>query len=84
MCYLKVLSKFHLWINLPYNAGPEESEEEPTKLLVKGLPESATEDILILTFEDERRQGGGRVNSVRIDRSNSSGIVEFESAEGRH
>ena len=53
-------------------------------MLVKGIPESATEDILIFTFEDERRQGGGRVNSVRIDRSNSFGIVEFESAAGRY
>ncbi|XP_060581706.1 uncharacterized protein LOC132738255 [Ruditapes philippinarum] len=52
-----------------------------TILKVCGLPTSIGTDSLISIFENTRRQGGGNVLRVDIDKNDSSALVEFEEAE---
>ncbi|XP_060601285.1 uncharacterized protein LOC132754645 [Ruditapes philippinarum] len=52
-----------------------------TILKVCGLPKSIGADSLIGIFENTRRQGGGNVLRVDIDKNDSSALVEFEEAE---
>lgn len=65
-------------VDTPANDEPVPSAE----VLVTGVPESATEDILEMLFENEPQSGGGPVESVTLDKSSSSGVVCFEDPAG--
>ena len=49
-------------------------------LIVRGLPQSTTEDTVLNYFENTRRSGGGAVEEVKIE--GSVARVKFESSEG--
>ena len=49
-------------------------------IIVRGLPQSTTEDTVLNYFENTRRSGGGAVEEVKIE--GSVARVKFESSEG--
>ena len=49
-------------------------------IIVRGLPQSTTEDTVLNYFENTRRSGGGAVEDVKIE--GSVARVKFESSEG--
>ena len=49
-------------------------------IIVRGLPQSTTEDTVLNYFENTRRSGGGAVVEVKIEGSEAR--VKFESSEG--
>ncbi|XP_053388844.1 interferon-induced very large GTPase 1-like [Mercenaria mercenaria] len=55
--------------------------KEPTMMLVGELPDDATDDFLVMFFENERRQGGGKVKTVEINFSKSHAIIEFDTSD---
>ncbi|XP_053388842.1 N-myc-interactor-like [Mercenaria mercenaria] len=59
----------------------ETNATRSTKIKVSGLPDSATDDVLIMFFENER-QGGGTVKSVTMYSDKHCAVIEFEEAEG--
>lgn len=50
---------------------------------VSGLPNGATEDLVINYFENVRRSKGGQVSSVLMQPEFQKCLVTFESAEGK-
>lgn len=50
---------------------------------VTGLPNGATEDLVINYFENVRRSKGGHVFSVEMKPEFQKCLVTFESAEGK-
>ena len=56
-------------------------EMECSKVLVRNLPEAANEVGLKMYFE-MRKNGGGPVKSVEINRSDKTAIVDFKNPEG--
>ncbi|XP_060567644.1 interferon-induced very large GTPase 1-like [Ruditapes philippinarum] len=76
-----------LLAGIEQNPGPiseSTSERTPanaTILKVCGLPKHIGIDSLINSFENTRREGGGKVLRVEIDENESSALVEFEEAE---
>lgn len=48
------------------------------KLLVTNIPAPADKDLLEMFFEDTKRQGGGPVRCVSLDRKENCAVVEFE------
>lgn len=76
-----------LLAGIEQNPGPiseSTSERTPanaTILKVCGLPKRIGIDSLINTFENTRREGGGKVLRVEIDENESSALVEFEEVE---
>lgn len=53
-------------------------DDRITKILVSGLPAAVDEDYLELLFE----KCGGSVNSVEIDREESTAVIEFDDPDG--
>ena len=60
------------------------NEGQLTKIVVKNLPPSASEQYLEMYFENTKRQGGGPVKAVEFYADDHVAIVEFESADGKH
>ena len=52
-------------------------------ILVKNLPPSVNADLLELFFESKRKQGGGPVKHVSLDKENHVAVIEFEEPEGK-
>ncbi|XP_053390076.1 uncharacterized protein LOC123531141 [Mercenaria mercenaria] len=52
--------------------------EKCSTIRVSGIPKAATEEILIMFFENEKRQGGGNVKKVCINKTDGSALVVFE------
>ena len=61
---------------------PQKPDKSPSKnLLVKNLPEAADEELLEMFFEHTKRQGGGPVKHVTLNKSDKMAIIEFENAD---
>ncbi|XP_053390075.1 interferon-induced very large GTPase 1-like, partial [Mercenaria mercenaria] len=54
---------------------------EPKTLLVNRLPNNISEEFLIMFFENEGRQGGGKVTKVEINPYRKCAIIEFEESQ---
>ena len=52
-------------------------------ILVAGLPDGATEDLVINYFENRKRSMGGPVSNVEISPELQTCKVTFESSDGR-
>ena len=50
---------------------------------VKGFSQNATEEDLILFFENENVSGGGPVKQVTIDHDKNTAVIVFEEEQGR-
>ncbi|XP_053390505.1 interferon-induced very large GTPase 1-like [Mercenaria mercenaria] len=51
---------------------------EPPMIKVSGFPDNIDEEILEMVFENEKKQGGGKIKAVTIDISEHTAIIEFE------
>ena len=51
-------------------------------ILVKNLPSSATHDSLMYKFEN-KREGGGDVESVTLDQEKKIALIEFKDPSGK-
>ena len=57
---------------------------QPTnKILVRNVPEASDEDHIQMFFEYEKKQGGGPVKGVTLNRDKQIAIVEFERESGK-
>jgi hypothetical protein len=70
-------------MNLLLESTSTRTSANATILKVCGLPKGIEIDSLMNTFENTRREGGGKVLGVEIDKNNSFALVEFEEAEGQ-
>ena len=76
-----------MYVLILFVAGPSRqqsmTEEPPTKIIVRNLPPSASEQFLEMYFENTRRQGGGPVTTVELYPDDNTALVEFETADGK-
>ena len=61
----------------------EKHKEAAKTIMVTFLAAKTTEDSLWNYFENERRSGGGAVESVNIQRDTGTAFVTFEDANGK-
>ncbi len=57
-------------------AEDESKQSTHKKLLVQGLPEGLNESYIELFFEDEKKSGGGEIQSVEI--IGNSAVIDFK------
>ena len=70
--------------NLEVTKETSEKHKEAAKtIMVTCLAEKTTEDSLWNYFENERRSGGGAVESVNIQHDTGTAFVTFEDADGK-
>ena len=56
--------------------------EPQCTVCVTGLNKSASEDLLELYFDNEKKSGGCNVQNIQIDESKRTAYVTFETEEG--
>ena len=56
--------------------------EPQCTVCVTGLNESASEDLLELYFDSEKKSGGCNVQNIQMDESKGTAYVTFETEEG--
>ena len=61
----------------------EKHKEAAKTIMVTCLAPKTTEDSLLNYFENERRSGGGAVESVTIQRETGKAFVTFKDADGK-
>ena len=61
----------------------EKHKEAAKTIMVTCLAPKTTEDSLLNYFENERRSGGGAVESVTIQRETGTAFVTFKDADGK-
>ncbi|XP_045168390.2 interferon-induced very large GTPase 1-like isoform X2 [Mercenaria mercenaria] len=65
------------------NPGPKDSEDGKdidmgNVIQVTGIPPHVDEDYLVLVFKNAKKQGGGKVKTVQLDRQTRIALIEFE------
>ena len=54
-----------------------------TTILVKELPEDASEEYILFYFESKRKSGGGPVTNVQLYSSHRCAVVSFKEEESK-
>lgn len=69
-------------VNVKSTKSSVKSVAKPSrKLLVQGLPDFVDEEYLEMFFEHTKRQGGGPVRSITINKKENFAVIEFEEAD---
>ena len=65
------------------NESESTTNDEPTnEVMVLGVKQSITTEMLEMFFENEQKSGGGNVKHIRLDEEFGTAVITFESHKG--
>ena len=55
---------------------------DPRSILVQGIPESVSTDLLELFFENKKRSSGGDIDHIQYEAGTGEAVITFKEPEG--